>query len=374
MTTRGGAAPGFQKWVNNIVPYQFDPSFTPVDRQTFLAAAAQVSAASCVSFVEGSASQSLYVTRDCPCGGNCFSGGYTDGLGAASPRRLVIGSPCLSPNSQSSVGFVAHEILHALGIVHTQTRPDRDSHVTVNVGNISPPGAANQFSLCSSCNTFNTAYDCRSIMHYRAFFFSQGCSPAQPQSCSMTALTSSCDLFASASVLTESDKQLINRIYDCEDTTSAPTPPPPTTTPPPPPTPTCMESCGGRSPAGCWCDTACVNFGDCCPDHSTVCLPATTTTTPTTTTTTTTATTTTEAPSLTCKNNCGFGVSLNGQTCYCDFFCVYFGDCCSDRDQYCTDAGKKRQSCVHDGKLCTGKNLYSKSLNQTSMTVQGCRV
>jgi hypothetical protein len=123
--TRGAASASFQKWANNIVPFQFDPSFTSIDRQTFLAAAQQIAAASCVSFIESSASQYLYVTRQCACGGSCFSGGFTDGLGAASPRRLVIGSPCLSPASQSSVGFVAHEILHALGIVHTQTRPDR---------------------------------------------------------------------------------------------------------------------------------------------------------------------------------------------------------------------------------------------------------
>ena len=123
--TRGAAADFFQTWANNIVPYQFDPSFTSIDRQTFLAAAKQIEAASCVSFIESSASEYLYVTRECACGGGCFSGGYTDGLGAASPRRLTIGSPCLNPASQSSVGFVAHEILHALGIVHTQTRPDR---------------------------------------------------------------------------------------------------------------------------------------------------------------------------------------------------------------------------------------------------------
>ena len=85
----------------------------------------QIAAASCVTFVESPGSHYLYVTRQCACNGGCFSGGFTDGLGAASPRTLTIGSPCLNPNSQSSIGFVAHEILHALGIAHTQKRPDR---------------------------------------------------------------------------------------------------------------------------------------------------------------------------------------------------------------------------------------------------------
>ena len=124
-TNKGAADDFFQKWQNNIVPYKFDSSFSSTDRQTFLKASQQIATASCVSFIEGSASQYLYVERQCACGGNCFSGGQTDGLGAASPRTLTIFSVCLNPNSQSIIGFLAHEILHALGIVHTQTRPDR---------------------------------------------------------------------------------------------------------------------------------------------------------------------------------------------------------------------------------------------------------
>ena len=27
----------------------------------------------------------------------------------------------------------------------------------------------------------------------------------------------------------------------------------------------CASQCGGKSPAGCWCDEACVTWGDCCP-------------------------------------------------------------------------------------------------------------
>ena len=124
-TTKGAASDYFQKWQNNIVPYQFASSFSSTDRQTFLKASQQIAAASCVSFIEGSASRYLYVERQCACGGNCFSAGQTDGIGAASPRTLTIFSVCWNPNSQSSIGFLAHEILHALGIVHTQTRPER---------------------------------------------------------------------------------------------------------------------------------------------------------------------------------------------------------------------------------------------------------
>jgi hypothetical protein len=185
-------------------------------------------------------------------------------------------------------------------------------------------------------------------MHYRAYFFSQGCSSSQQQTCSMTALNpSSCNLFNSASILTNSDKDLINKIYNCETPTPTPAPSPtpspiPTPKPSPPPA-TCQGSCGGKAAAGCWCDDACSQYGDCCPDKEQVCSPTTpapTTTTPAPTTTTPAPTTpapTTTAPTsaLTCNNNCGYKVIINGQSCYCDNFCIYYGDCCQDKSQYC---------------------------------------
>ncbi len=33
----------------------------------------------------------------------------------------------------------------------------------------------------------------------------------------------------------------------------------------------CEGACGGQSPAGCWCDQLCANYGDCCGDKEEVC-------------------------------------------------------------------------------------------------------
>jgi hypothetical protein len=56
--------------------------------------------------------------------------------------------------------IVIHELLHAVGIAHEQTRPDRDNFVTINYNNIQSGTESNfQRYLTSDVNTFNRGYD-----------------------------------------------------------------------------------------------------------------------------------------------------------------------------------------------------------------------
>ena len=66
--------------------------------------------------------------------------------------------------------------MHALGLFHMQSRPDRDSYVKINSENIQS-GMEGNFDLCDTCLTYEVGYDAKSFMHYSAYAFSTNGSP-----------------------------------------------------------------------------------------------------------------------------------------------------------------------------------------------------
>ncbi len=80
----------------------------------------------------------------------------------------------------------------------------------------------------------------------------------------------------------------------------------------PPPT-GCEQSCGEQSPSGCWCDSQCAQFGDCCDDYAAECLAP-------------------PEPAGDCEGSCG---SQSAAGCWCDAQCAQFGDCCDDYTASC---------------------------------------
>jgi hypothetical protein len=64
---------------------------------------------------------------------------------------------------------MTHELGHALGLFHEQSRPDRDNYVTVLTNNINPAAITN-FDKSSSTDvqTYGVPYDYGSVMHYAA--------------------------------------------------------------------------------------------------------------------------------------------------------------------------------------------------------------
>ncbi|XP_037084875.1 blastula protease 10-like [Pollicipes pollicipes] len=82
-----------------------------------------------------------------------------------SGQSVSIGKGC------AALVTVAHEISHALGFFHEQSRPDRDQYVEVLWDNIKQGKEAN-FRIKENAETLGVKYDFRSIMHYAKFAFS----------------------------------------------------------------------------------------------------------------------------------------------------------------------------------------------------------
>jgi hypothetical protein len=89
-------------------------------------------------------------------------------LGRRNPSYVWLGWCATSGHK----GEMVHEIMHALGFWHEQSRPDRDSHVTIVEGNILGY-ALNNFAKQTSTtvNSLGSPYDYGSIMHYPPWAF-----------------------------------------------------------------------------------------------------------------------------------------------------------------------------------------------------------
>jgi hypothetical protein len=153
-------------WTNGKVPYVMDPGFSKskIHTDALKNAINELQNKTCIKIVpRTNEPQYLNFKNSGPNGGcNSFVG-----MGPVQwqPQEINIADWCTSPGTRwfSTV----HEIVHALGFIHEQCRPDRDGYVNVNMDN---PDAknVNYQKLPLQQSRILTKYDYESIMHYPA--------------------------------------------------------------------------------------------------------------------------------------------------------------------------------------------------------------
>ncbi|XP_041457232.1 zinc metalloproteinase nas-13-like [Lytechinus variegatus] len=149
------------QWPRGVVPYVIDGLFDSGSRSRIYEALDRYHAYTCIQFV-----QRTYETNYIhlfPSEG-CYS---SVGMQGGS-QYVSLGGSCTY-----NIGTIIHELMHALGFQHEQSRPDRDSYVYIHWENIQP-GMEFNFNKFDTyaVDTLSTTYDYYSVMHYPILAFS----------------------------------------------------------------------------------------------------------------------------------------------------------------------------------------------------------
>uniref|UniRef100_A0A3P8RPR9 Metalloendopeptidase n=1 Tax=Amphiprion percula TaxID=161767 RepID=A0A3P8RPR9_AMPPE len=134
------------------VPYVISYHFSQSQKNMITRAMKAMERRTCIRFKERSREYDFISIENRQ---GCFSA-----LGRTGGRQVL----SLSKQGCLHHGIVIHELNHALGFQHEQTRSDRDSYVRINWQYIKPSTAYNFHK--QNTNNLNTPYDYSSIMHY----------------------------------------------------------------------------------------------------------------------------------------------------------------------------------------------------------------
>ncbi|KAL3052900.1 hypothetical protein OYC64_005426 [Pagothenia borchgrevinki] len=137
--------------------------------------------------------------------GGCFSsvGDQQDG------QILSLGSGC------DHKAVIEHELLHALGFYHEQSRTDRDDYVDIWLDQVTP-GLGHNFNKYNDdfITDQNTAYDYESIMHYRPFSFNKN----ESIPTITTKIPEFYNIIGQYLDFSKMDTLRLNRMYNCSGT------------------------------------------------------------------------------------------------------------------------------------------------------------
>ncbi|PIC15179.1 hypothetical protein B9Z55_022254 [Caenorhabditis nigoni] len=199
-----------QLWPEGRIPYTISSQYSSYSRSLIAASMQEYASHTCIRWVPKEAADVNYV-HIYPDRG-CYS--MVGKMGGK--QSLSLGSGCIQK------GIILHELMHAVGFFHEQSRTDRDDHITIMWNNIQS-GMQGQFEKYGhgTIQSLGTSYDYGSIMHYGTKAFSRNGQPT------MIPKKNGAQI-GQRNGFSKVDKFKINTLYGCpvegeKPTTAAPT-------------------------------------------------------------------------------------------------------------------------------------------------------
>ncbi|KAM7444990.1 hypothetical protein ABFA07_006520 [Porites harrisoni] len=150
------------RWPNGVIPYIVDRDLAPKTKKEIRKALRHWKRKTCLNFRHKRDGDTDYIRFVYEPG--CWS--YVGRAGGE--QKLSVGPGC------EFMGTIIHEIGHAVGFWHEQSRQDRDNYIRILKENIRED-AIDQFNKMPKrvMDSMNYEYDYFSIMHYGTKFFSK---------------------------------------------------------------------------------------------------------------------------------------------------------------------------------------------------------